>query len=276
TKDNLALDYPILEPWLDRLGNPGQEKIIIFAMLAFLGVCLIKVLFLSFLAWQQSNFTLKVNINFSLRLFTLYLGQPYVFHLQRNSAELIRNAMSQVGEVLGLITSCMTIAIESLVLFGILALMFFVEPVGTFGVAGTFGLTSWGFYHFSQKRLSTWGEEIQHHEKFRIQYLQEGLGAAKDIKLLGCEKECTERFEVHSLGSARIKKNALLLRTFPRFGLELLAATGITLIIFLMIIQNRPMDSLVATLGLFAAATFRILPSVNRLLSAFQNARFTF
>ena len=87
TKDNLASEYPILEPWLDRLGNPDQGKLILFAMLAFLGVTVIKVLFLGFLAWQQSNFTLKVNTNLSLRLFTLYLRQPYAFHLQRNSAQ---------------------------------------------------------------------------------------------------------------------------------------------------------------------------------------------
>ena len=103
TNDNLASDYPLLEPWLDRLGNPGQGKLIFLAMLTFLGVSLIKVLFLGFLAWQQSNFTLKVNTNLSLRLFTLYLRQPYVFHLQRNSAELIRNAMGQVGGVVGAI-----------------------------------------------------------------------------------------------------------------------------------------------------------------------------
>ena len=188
TNDNLASDYPLLEPWLDRLGNPGQGKLIILAMLTFLGISLIKVLFLGLLAWQQSNFTLKVNTNLSLRLFTLYLRQPYVFHLQRNSAELIRNTMSQVGGVVGAITACMMIATESLVLFGIISLMCFVEPVGTFGVASIFGLTSWGFYRCNKKRINRWGEEYQHHEVLRIQYLQEGLGATKDIKLLGCEK----------------------------------------------------------------------------------------
>ena len=58
-KDNIASDYPILEPLLNRLGNPDQGKLVIFAMLAFLGVVLTKVLFLSFLAWQQANFSLK-------------------------------------------------------------------------------------------------------------------------------------------------------------------------------------------------------------------------
>ncbi|MCL0044989.1 ABC transporter ATP-binding protein/permease [Nitrospinaceae bacterium] len=276
TNDNLASDYPILEPWLDRLGNPDQGELVIFAMLVFLGVVLIKVLFLSFLTWQQSNFTLKVNTNLSLRLFTLYLRQPYAFHLQRNSAELIRNAMGQVGGLVGAITSCMMIATESLVLLGILGLMCFVEPVGTFSVAGIFGLTSLGYYHFTKKRMNRWGEEYQHHEALRIQYLQEGLGAAKDIKLLGREKEFIDRYQVHNLGSARITKNELLLRTFPRFGLELLAIIGITLIVFLMITQDKSMESLVATLGLFTAATFRIMPSVSRLLAAIQGVRFSF
>ena len=275
TKDNLASEYPTLEPWLDRLGNPDQGELVILAMLAFLGITLIKVLFLGFLAWQQSNLVLKVNTNLSLRLFTLYLRQPYAFHLQRNSAELIRNTMGQVGALVGAISSCMMIATESLVLFGILVLMYFVEPVGTFGVTATLGLASWGFYRCTKKRINRWGEEYQHHEGLQIQYLQEGLGAAKDVKLLGREKEFIDRYQVRNLGRAQVSRKEGLLKVFPRFGLELLTVTGITLIVFLMISQNKSMTSLVATLGLFTAATFRVMPSVSRLLSAIQNVRFT-
>jgi len=41
-----------------------------------------------------------------------------------------------------------------------------------------------------------------------------------------------------------------------------------------MIGQGKPVEALLPTLGLFAAAAFRIMPSVNRLLSAVQNMRF--
>jgi len=41
-----------------------------------------------------------------------------------------------------------------------------------------------------------------------------------------------------------------------------------------MIWQGKPMEALLPTLGLFAAAAFRIMPSVNRLLSAVQSMRF--
>jgi ATP-binding cassette, subfamily B, bacterial PglK len=119
---------------------------------------------------------------------------------------LIRNTIGQVGELTTAVVARMMITLESLILFGILLLMLVVEPLGTLIVAGTFGLASWGFYRFTRDRILSWGKAYQHHEGLRIQYMQEGLGAAKDIKLLGCEKEFIDRYQVRNLGSAQIGK----------------------------------------------------------------------
>jgi ABC-type multidrug transport system fused ATPase/permease subunit len=274
TNSNLASDYPMLGPWLNRLGNPSHENLVVFTMLALVGVTLLKVLFLAFLAWWQASFSFGIRSNLSLRLFTGYLRQPYPFHLQRNSAELIRNAMGQVQELMGAVVACMTITLESFILSGIMILMLVVEPVGTLIVAGTFGLASWGFYRFTRGRILDWGKAFQHHEGLRIQYLQEGLGASKDVKLLGCEKEFIDRYQARNLGSAQVGKWQTVLQALPRFWIEFLAVSGMVAIVLIMIAQNRPMELLVPTLGLFAATAFRLMPSVNRLLNAIQNVRF--
>jgi ATP-binding cassette, subfamily B, bacterial PglK len=275
TNNHLVSDYPMLVPWLERLGNPSHEKLVVFSMLVLVGVALLKVLFLAFLAWRQASFSFGIKSDLSLRLFTGYLRQPYPFHLKRNSAELIRNAMGQVDDLMGTLVSCMTIALESLILSGILVLMLVVEPVGTLIVATTLGLASWGFYRFTRVRILQWGETYQRHEGLRIQYLQEGLGAAKDVKLLGCEKEFIDRYQVRNLGSAQVGKWQTILQALPRLWIELLAVAGMVAIVLLMIAQNSPMESLVPTLGLFAATAFRFMPSVNRLLNSLQNVRFT-
>ena len=57
----------------------------------------LKNLFLAFLAWRQTRFAFGVQTQLSQRLFTAYLRQPYTFHLQRNSAQLIRNVIGEVG-----------------------------------------------------------------------------------------------------------------------------------------------------------------------------------
>ena len=41
-----------------------------------------------------------------------------------------------------------------------------------------------------------------------------------------------------------------------------------------MISQNRPLDSIIPTLGFFVVAAFRLMPSANRLLSNTQNLRY--
>jgi ATP-binding cassette, subfamily B, bacterial PglK len=274
TKSDLASQYPVIVPWLERLGNPSHEELIAFAMLVLAGVFVVKVMFLIFLAWFQARFISEVNSSFSLRLFAGYLRQPYPFHLQRNSAELIRNTVNQVAQMASALQSYLTITTESFVLFGIIVLMLVVEPVGTLIVASAFGIASWGFNRFTRGRIKFWGEKYQSHEKLRLQYLQEGLGAAKDVKLLGCEKEFIDRYQVHNLGAAQINKKRSVLSTLPRFWLEILGITGIVAIVLLMIAQNKSMESLVPTLGLFAVAAFRIMPSGNRILNATQNVRF--
>jgi ABC-type multidrug transport system fused ATPase/permease subunit len=274
TKGNISSDYPILLPWLELLGNPSHSELIVFAMLTLAGVYFVKVSFLAFLVWFQARFIAWVKSYLSLRLFTGYMRQPYTFHLQRNSAELIRNAVNQTANATGATQSYLSMATESFVLFGITALMLVVEPVGTLMVVSVFGLSSWGFYHFTRVRIRFWGEKSQNHEKLRFQYLREGLGAAKDVKLLGREKEFIDRYQVHNQGAAQTSKKQSFLTALPRFWLEILGVIGLVSIVLLMIAQNRPMESLVPTLGVFAVAAFRVMPSANRLLHSAQNVRF--
>jgi ATP-binding cassette, subfamily B, bacterial PglK len=274
TNNNLTTEYPLLVPWMNRLDNPSHEKLIVFAMLSLFGVVLLKVLFLAFLTWRQANFSYGVKSDLSLRLFKGYLLQPYLFHLQKNSAELIRNTIGQTADLMVSIVACMTIILESLIMSGILMLMIVVEPIGTLIVGGTLGLASWGFYHFTQVRILQWGKAYQLHEELRIQYLQEGLGASKDVKLLGREKEFINRYQNHNSESAQISKWQSILHTLPRLWIELLAVSGMVTMVLFMITQNSPMESLVPTLGLFAATAFRLMPSINRLLGAIQNVRF--
>jgi ATP-binding cassette, subfamily B, bacterial PglK len=275
TQSNMVLNHPELAPWLDLLGNPSHERLVVFAMLALVGVYVVKVLFLIFLAWQQACFISWLDSDFSLRLFSGYLRQPYTFHLQRNSTELIRNAVNQVSQMTSAIQSYMLITAESLVVLGIFVLMLVVEPVSALVVTSVLGLVSWGFYRFNKARIKRWGEELQDHEQHRLQHLREGLGAAKDVKLLGREKNFIDQYHVSNLGSAEIARNCTTLAAFPRLWLELLGVTGIVAVVLLMIAQNKPMESLMPALGLFVVAAFRLMPSANRLLIATQSVRFS-
>jgi len=94
TQRDVARHYPALQPALHALGNPSEQTRVIGGMLALVGVYLIETLFLAVLAWRQARVAFGVQAHLSQRLFTVYLRQPYTFHLQRNSAQLFHNVIS--------------------------------------------------------------------------------------------------------------------------------------------------------------------------------------
>lgn len=272
---DLVAQYPAIAPFIRFLGNPSQSGLVAAAMCGLVTIFLIKNIFLAFLIWRQTHFAFDVQANLSQRLFAIYLRQPYTFHLQRNSAELVRNVTGEVGIFTSVLNSALLLFSEILVLLGIAVLLLLVEPLGALIVVVVLGVAAWGFHRITRERISRWGVERQLHDGLRIQHLQQGLGGAKDVKLLGRESDFLTQFRTHNTKSARVWKLQSTLQNFPRLMFELLAVTGLAILVLTMLSQGRGMASIIPTLGLFAAAAFRLMPSANRVLGAIQALRYS-
>lgn len=57
--------------------------------------------------------------------------------------------------------------------------------------------------------------------------------------------------------------------------MPLLAVSGLAVLVFVMIGQSKSTENMLPVLGLFAATAFRLMPSVNRILGALQNLRYS-
>jgi ABC-type multidrug transport system fused ATPase/permease subunit len=273
-QDDLVARYPVMASILNFLGKSTQTELIVTAMLGLVGVYFVKNLFLAFLIWRQTQFSFDVQANLSQRLFACYLRQPYTFHLQRNSAQLLRNVTGEVSGFTAVLTSALMLFTEIMVLVGVAVLLLFVEPLGALIVVVVLGGAAWGFHRVTRERISYWGVERQLHDGLCIQHLQQGLGGVKDVKLFGRESDFLALFQAHNSKSARVSKLQATFQNFPRLMFELLAVTGLAILVLSMLIQGRDMMNIIPTLGLFAAAAFRLMPSINRVLSSVQSLRY--
>lgn len=276
TQEDLGTAYPVLQPFLDALGNPSHSELIVFGMISLLGVYLTKALYLAFLAWVQLRFIFGVRVRMSQQLFRTYLNQPHAFHLKRNSAQLMRNALSGVTQVTqNALNPALYLVTEVLLLIGIGTLLLVIEPLGALIVAVVLGGAAGTFYLFTRRQVTNWGATRQHHEGLKVQHLQQGLGGVKEVKLLGREAEFLRQFSVHNVETARISRLESTLHQLPRLGLELLAVTGLVVLVITMLTQGRDMATILPILGLFGAAAFRLMPSVNKILNSTQSMRFS-
>lgn len=275
TQRDFSIDSPALQPALQALGNPSQQTLVIVGTLVLVAVYFTKAVFLAFLAWRQAHFAFGVQGRLSQRLFTVYLRQPYTFHLQRNSAQLIRNVTTEMGTFThNVLLPGMSLLTETMAIVGLFTLLLIVEPLGALVVVSVLGAASSAYHRLTRKRIARWGEARQHHEGLRIQHLQQGLGGAKDVKLLGRETEFLEQYRVHNAQSARVGELQTTLQQFPRLWLEVLAVSGLAILVLSMLAQGRALEAFLPALGLFVAAAFRLMPSMARVLGAVHALRF--
>lgn len=273
--NDFSSNYPMAMPILELFGAQNRIEQIQVVMLILLVVYLIKNLYLAFLAWRQARFSLGVQEELSQRLFSIYIHLPYTFHLQRNSAHLIRNVTGEISQFISnAINPILNLTAEVLVLFGIVGLLLLVEPLGTLSVFFVLLVASLGFYHSARGRITSWGVRRQFHDGQRLQHLHQGLGGVKDAKLLGRESDFLKQFNIHNTKSMQTAQYLEIFQKLPRLWLELLAVVGLTLLVFIMLNQGREISDIIPVMGIFAIAAFRLMPSVSRILVSLQALRY--
>lgn len=271
---DIAGKYPAAADIFRFFGNPDHNTIVIGAMLFLLSIYIIKTLFLSYLYHKQSNFIYKLSARLTSRLFELYIRQPYTFHLEKNSAHLIRNATADVVTLASSVQAFLVVLTESFVLIGLFLLLVFVEPYGALLSIITLGISGLGFHYFTKKSILKWGDANRIHAGKRFQHLQQGLGATKDVKLLGREQEFIKQFDIHNNKMGHYSELQYTVSQLPRLFIELLAIVGLALIVISMVLLKKDISAILPTLALFAAAAFRLMPSVNRILGSIQVVQF--
>jgi ABC-type multidrug transport system fused ATPase/permease subunit len=127
------------------------------------------------------------------------------------------------------------------------------------------------FRRFTKRRISRWGEAQNFHNGKLIQHLQQGFGGVKDVKILGREGYFIEEYSKDLQGNAYIQRRFTVAQSLPRFGMELLTIVCLGVLISIMALSGRELTNILPVLGLFGAAAFRLLPTMNQVISNFMS-----
>ncbi len=226
------------------------------------------------ISWIRERFIAGIRANISKRLFSSYLAQGYDFHLGQNSSTLVRNVIREATNFSSLLNLCFIFLSDVLIVTALLTLVFLVSPLGSICALFLFSST-WLLFHYSLgKKMPRWGVRRLESDGLRLQHAQQGLGAYKEIKLLGKEQAFVDFYEPHNKTSARMAQYKSFTKGIPRVMFETTAVLAVFVIILVQFFGDQTSMALVPKLGLFAMAAFRILPSINRLASGYNTIQF--
>ncbi|MEO5335342.1 MAG: ABC transporter ATP-binding protein/permease [Magnetospirillum sp. WYHS-4] len=242
-----------------------------FLLISILGLALFylgKNAVLLAIVWVQNRFVLNLEANFARRLMAGYLGRPYLYHLSRNQAEILRNvSLSVMLTFTGTLLPILTIVLESLMAVAILGTLLVLEPLGTLAVLTVLGSTALAFYGALRKRVHRWGGRLEGINAELVQQVQGCQGAIKEILVLGCQEQFVSGIARLASERSQVRLRMITANQAPRMVMEAVGVGVLLLLAALLIASDRPVAEVVPLLGMFSIAAFRLLPSINRIVS---------
>ena len=169
----------------------------------------------------------------------------------------------------------LSLGIEGLIFIGVIIFLMVFQPLMTLSIFLVLGLSSLIFYLYNKNKIVEWGNLRQIHEAKRLQNLQQGISGIKEVKIYNKELIFSKNFFFKNSINANADRNQFFLALLPRIWLEALAIILILAIIAFLIFSGRPPQEIIPILGVFAAAAFRVLPSVTRIMHSIQTLRFS-
>ena len=201
-----------------------------------------------------------------VRLLRRMAAQPYGYFLQRNSGDLLRKVMGDVGNYTGgVLLPLLDSIARALTAALLLVTLFLVQPVIAFFAALGLG----AFYFTIFRLLARKRQEVN--EGFRAAFggsyrdAQQMLGGIKPIKVHRAEEHFLSRFAGHSAVVAQMSSRVPIIANSSRYLIEPLAFGGLVLAVVVLAVRGRDFSDILPNLGVMAVAGYRLLPSLQLL-----------
>lgn len=271
---NLA-ELPGGDLFLEMVGSYGAPTILtgLAGVLALSFV--LKNGYLALLNWLQFKFVFRSQVKLSSRLFEYYLRSSYQLHLNRNSAELLRNINSECLWIFHhVMIPLFTVFAEASVVLFLGVLLFAAAPKLSLFAMLFLGILGTIILWVLRKRTARYGKLQQENLGKMIKSVNEGLGAVAETKVYGVEgsflKQYRDSADTYANANVFLKVASVL----PRLVVETLGICGIIAASIFLVHQGENLKEYLPQLGLFAVAAVRLMPSMNRVVAALTSVRY--
>ena len=259
--------------WLSELLGTTELSTLIPVMAGFITVVFIlKSIGAIMFRWWLLGRTTRISALSSAELARRYALAPYSAHRSRRLSEVYRNINDATGQSSSVLLGVVSIISDALVLAAITAVLAITSPAVTLFAVILFGVLVFGVQLMLRRRQYRVGEEVAASGLEAWQFLLPGLDGFREARLTSSANAFIDGFRAARLKRARAARVMGILSDAPRYLLEIgfvVAIMGISVILFT---TGTPAEAL-TVLGVFAAASLRALPAMNRISANLATTR---
>ena len=186
---DFLVQHPEIAGYTAKLGITTHTELIIGLSLLLIILYVLKNLYLTWQLRLQINFSISNQIQFSKELMANYLAKPYLFHLNHNTATLLRNVNSGgVAIFSNILIPTFQLLTEIITALTIWLMLVFADPFTAIVVAGVMGGLIYVLVLSFRRSIDRAGRVQNDYAVSYIQSVNQGLGAIKETKVMRKEQ----------------------------------------------------------------------------------------
>ena len=210
----------------------------------------------------------------SNRLMGNYLNLPYSKFIQLKVYEKSNVIKTEVEYfVMGVLDPFLLIILETFTILLIFGFLLYYDAESAIKVTISISTVMFVLLYFFGKKLKKLGVNRLRLNNNLQQQIYQGLQGIKDIKLASKENNFMEKFSgITSLWS-QVMGSINSWQNITRHILELITISTFVFLSLIGIYNEQEFSDLIILLGIFAAAAFRIMPSLNRIITSYNSIK---
>lgn len=253
--------------WLLNFNVTNNQKIIYFLIILLL-VFFLKTFFFTLLNFLNFKTIANFYLEISKKIYRNYLFRDYNFFLSSNSSSPIQNLTKEIENLVEIfLVSLLLLINEIFILTAISLVLIFLNYKAYIITFLLFGSTSLVFFLLIKKFLNKWSILRQVYQTKVLKSIQEGIRNIKELKVFSKENEFINYFNHYSSQYSKIQSNVNFISSMPRHYIELIAIIVFVFGMYVFLLMEVNNSEIIITLSIFAAATLKILPSINRIIN---------
>ena len=252
----------------------SHRTFVIVCIIAVIFVFIFKDMFLIMQYYIQTRFVCNNQFAMQQRMLSGFLNRPYEFFLNVESGEILRVIQSDVPSTYALLTTIIGMFTESVVALAISITIFVIDPIMTTFVIIMMGVVMIVISKLVKPILKKKGEEQLIHSSLMYKWLLQSINGIKEIKVGNKEDFFKVNFETSGKKSIGAEKWRSVFSNIPRLMIEMVSVCSTLAFIAFMIYKGKEIETLVPTLGAFAMAAMKLMPSANRIVAGVNQVVF--
>lgn len=240
---------------------------LLILVLIIIGVYILKNLFAIYMSVVQGVFVTRNQLATSARMLDCYMRKPYTFHLQHNTAEILRGINTDVNSAYGLVSNLITVFSSLLISIMLVVYLIAVDFWLTVSIVAGLVIYSVIYFLLVRKKLKAAGQTARKLQMSMFKSIHQAMGGIKEIKLMGREQFFVDSYRACSEEYVRSYRTYTILSNVPKHLVEILCIGGVLGLVAFKIAARQDLTSIVGSLSAFAVASIRLMPSVNKINS---------